>query len=615
MKSLRGTAQPGLGWIEYKNLHEGSSDVFSYLLDQCSNILLEVMAAIRFSRLPASSDDLELSPSPHAPDKPSPPPGPKTVQFTLVTRLCNATIDLLLFSGCLAFLVFAYLAKTHDNTWTGDNPDFSNALLQASKYRRFSKGPTVFPILFAAIGGRSIKTFIQWRLQRGERLGTLDLLASSTTVGGAATAQLNVRRVTVLGTILPAIWALSPIGGQASLRLLSTGKHTTMETFMYFKPRELVHQWANENYLATQKPILNSLWVSQLISSSSDPKDMWDNVKIPMVEFLEADKTRSSDGDGWYDAYGPGGIEDASMVGVPVLAVVKEPSDKSNHTDGTMTSAYLMTPDGHRSISAGVCSMSTVYVEAEFQWNKRGSYVSRVRRSRSPSAAPSWTVFDCLECNGTLQFDTFARMFTTSLTRTALNPTLVSSYMANPSYFNEVKEKTEHEPASTLPRRTYSTRLTQLLNSYWGLLTGQNAIIPYNDSYLFMNLLDPAQYAAATGSVTRIDAVLKCHSAWLVTCVFASSILLVLCLATPLLRAWTVNPQLALNFSSLLRDDPYVSGSGSGTSFEASDRARTMGDLKIKFGDVKPDDPVGHIALASMDANFVGRVRKGRKYT
>ncbi|KAK8022621.1 hypothetical protein PG993_013388 [Apiospora rasikravindrae] len=265
-------------------------------------------------------------------------------------------------------------------------------------------------------------------------------------------------------------------------------------------------------------------------------------------------------------------------------------------------------------MSAGVCSMSTVYVEAEFQWDQSGTYVSRVRRSPSPLAVPSWTVFDCLENNGTLQFDTFAQMFTTSLTSTAFNPTLVSSYMANPSYINEVTEKIEHEPASTLPRRTYSIRLTQLLNSYWGLLTGQNRMIPYNNTYLYMDLLDPAQYAATTGNVTLIDAVLECHSAWLVTCVFASSVLLILCLATPLLRASTVNPQLALNFSSLVRDNPYVSGSGSGTSSEASDRARTMGDLKIKFGDVKPDEPVGHIALASMDANIVGRVRKGRKY-
>lgn len=77
------------------------------------------MARTRFSRLPASSDDLELRPSPRFANKPLPQTddisGPKTVHLTLISRLYDFAIDLLLFSGCIGFLIFAGLAKSHDN--------------------------------------------------------------------------------------------------------------------------------------------------------------------------------------------------------------------------------------------------------------------------------------------------------------------------------------------------------------------------------------------------------------------------------------------------------------------------------------------------------------------
>ncbi|KAK8007009.1 hypothetical protein PG989_000999 [Apiospora arundinis] len=109
---------------------------------------------------------------------------------------------------------------------------------------------------------------------------------------------------------------------------------------------------------------------------------------------------------------------------------------------------------------------------------------------------------------------------------------------------------------------------------------------------------------AVEGSRTYLNRVLKCHDPWFVMLVFASSVMLVLCLAMPL---------LALNFSSLVRDSKYVPGLESGTSLPAPDRAQSMGDMKIKFGDVKPEESIGHIAFAPVDSNVIDLVRKGRK--
>ncbi|KAK8007010.1 hypothetical protein PG989_001000 [Apiospora arundinis] len=103
-----------------------------------------------------------------------------------------------------------------------------------------------------------------------------------------------------------------------------------------------------------------------------------------------------------------------------------------NFSSAANGSSYLITPDGHHSVSAGVCSLGTVYVEVEVECGLINCWLKRMRRSLSPSAITSWTIFDCLECNGTLRFTTFAHMFTTSFSKSHLVPTPVSAYMTDP---------------------------------------------------------------------------------------------------------------------------------------------------------------------------------------
>lgn len=95
------------------------------------------------------------------------------------------------------------------------------------------------------------------------------------------------------------------------------------------------------------------------------------------------------------------------------------------------------------------------------------------------------------------------------------------------------------------------------------MLAWMNVMFPYPGTYPKGEY--SIQEAAAVATVTYINAVLKYHNGWLVASVFASSVLLACCLTTALLRLWTANLQLALTFSSLMRDNVYVFGSGSGT--------------------------------------------------
>jgi hypothetical protein len=75
------------------------------------------------------------------------------------------------------------------------------------------KGPTVLPILFATVVGRASRACLFWRLEVGEKLGILDMLASSTTFASAILAQITLRSVSTIGCVLAVVWALSPLGG------------------------------------------------------------------------------------------------------------------------------------------------------------------------------------------------------------------------------------------------------------------------------------------------------------------------------------------------------------------------------------------------------------------
>lgn len=90
------------------------------------------------------------------------------------------------------------------------------------KYWHF-KGPTVFPVLFAAVISRATHAVLLWRLKPGERTGVLDILAGSTSLTSTAISQIRLRLVNCLGLSLLLTLLLSPVGGQVSFRQLSLG--------------------------------------------------------------------------------------------------------------------------------------------------------------------------------------------------------------------------------------------------------------------------------------------------------------------------------------------------------------------------------------------------------
>ena len=120
--------------------------------------------------------------------------------------------------------------------------------------------------------------------------------------------------------LLP-IWALSPLGSQASFRAFhwEANRTETATIFPYLSMNNSENIDGRRNAVASHSLLLGALGGSSRCIDS--PVDLWGNVKIPSIEALMK-VGRRSDQDGWYDlnSLAGGNItsrEYASLIGIP----------------------------------------------------------------------------------------------------------------------------------------------------------------------------------------------------------------------------------------------------------------------------------------------------------
>ncbi|KXH59993.1 hypothetical protein CNYM01_08143 [Colletotrichum nymphaeae SA-01] len=157
----------------------------------------------------------------------------------------------------------------------------------ASEFSRL--GPTAVPLMFAFVIGRAVRSYGHWRLQRGERIGTLDSLFGSTTLTGTITTIIDLKRIGGLGGLLVVIWSLSPLGGQAALRVLSprTEEIPSRAVLLYLNnsvgfPQRYMAAGMLGQQIPVNTLVLGSLGATDEIKNSRT--DTWGNIKIPMIE-------------------------------------------------------------------------------------------------------------------------------------------------------------------------------------------------------------------------------------------------------------------------------------------------------------------------------------------
>jgi hypothetical protein len=514
----------------------------------------------------------------------------------------------------------------------------------------------VLPILFACVVGRASHAILIWRLGRGEKIGTLDMLASSTSLTNTFTSQVKLRILSILGVGLLALWTLSPFGGQACLRQMSTSENVTTHDFpfVYFAPA------GDTRYLGmasnnSQYAIVDSTFISALLASAAtkaSPRDPWGNVKIPKIEDYES--TTVSDEDGWFDhdlnrttnVY-------ASLVGVPMnwpgapsnasfamtietaylsldCPIVGRPQNDDllkgpfvATWNGTGSSVYIKNMADVRQpgdatleplsfvywdwgTQASQCSLTTTYIEARVQCSSASACgVSRLRRSKLNHRAPEHTLLD------RRSKENFFEHFTGLMHEYAPYTTPVQNYLIIPDNpVPYVRQPENHIPTNDV----FATRLGQLMNGYWSCLQGYTTIaagVPIGTDTLIQ---DVYVTSASNGTYSTSEAVIQAHYAWVVTLAVASMAMIIASLVSPLARYFQKSPDLMLNISSLAtRDSPFMALPPSGSFLGASDRARLVKDIRVRFGDVKADADVGRLAIGTLDLPGVPGVMPVRR--
>lgn len=151
-------------------------------------------------------------------------------------------------------------------------------------------GPTIFPIAFAAISGRFFQNLSRWYLERpkGIKLGTLEQITGSQSFPGAVQRAFTVRSGYWQSAIIIMVWALSPIGGQSSLRLFNhdhTIFYTELDVFCA-NPEFQGSLFDSASAMSHEADTIPPLYSSLLLSTPSQRAgfaDLWNRPKVPQL--------------------------------------------------------------------------------------------------------------------------------------------------------------------------------------------------------------------------------------------------------------------------------------------------------------------------------------------
>ena len=198
-------------------------------------------------------------------------------------------------------------------------------------------------MLFAAVVGSCLKGVVTYSLQTGQgaTVGMLEQLLGSQSIYRAFSTQIRMHALNPLGILLILLWSLSPLGGQASLRVISIETSypqkdssviaiNTFQKFIYGTGSSL-----NVARMTVASPIIAAITGASILGTRN--QDLWGNVRLPAIEPLEAASNASDNVDGWYAVPENTNLTYASLVGTPVANL-----STNGNTTFTLSGAYVL---------------------------------------------------------------------------------------------------------------------------------------------------------------------------------------------------------------------------------------------------------------------------------
>jgi hypothetical protein len=284
------------------------------------------------------------------------------------------------------------------------------------------------------------------------------------------------------------------------------------------------------------------------------------------------------------------------------------------------------------------CNIVGSYVETEIVCPASSSCaVDRTRRSRLTHLPSNWTFIDAAPTNLDILFGEFLK----SSSATLRGATLVQRYLSDPDVI--VREENLYLVNRTT-EENYSVRMGQLLNSYFNIMNRLYAItggINDNTAYFYDKNLSfvPSMVPERNGSGVRFNftgedrkarawtsegtkststEIIVAHKPWIITLCIASVVLMLASVISPIVHHFLIRgPEILMNMSSLaMRNNPHIPLPEGGTYLDASDRAKLLQGVRIRYGDVEGNAIVGKLVIGSLDADNsnIRRVQRDRLY-
>ncbi|KAF6830553.1 glycoside hydrolase family 5 protein [Colletotrichum plurivorum] len=206
-------------------------------------------------------------------------------QESVVLKVLSWAWDVILTVLPLFFIVLAILA-TKLNGMPVATSDYGDKVVEITRL-----GPTIYPILFAMVAARFYKNAARYRLERpgGMRLSTLEQIFGSQSFASALERLIVVRAQLILGALILLTWAMSPLGGQSSTRLLGTRERVLESSSPVYYDNRLYKSsvWDDPDlYELSASDIVQALYSGSLLSPKKQQQafsDLWERPKIPQL--------------------------------------------------------------------------------------------------------------------------------------------------------------------------------------------------------------------------------------------------------------------------------------------------------------------------------------------
>ncbi|KAH6894710.1 hypothetical protein B0T10DRAFT_456936 [Thelonectria olida] len=500
---------------------------------------------------------------------------------------------------------------------------------------------------FFALMAKRIPPMARWHLEQphGIKLGALEQIFGSQSFAGSFQRLLFARTQLVIGIAILITWAMSPLGGQGSSRMLLFGNTTTIDkngTVYYFHPSYQTSHYTMSRDIAVGKAYdvdqgalsRGDAYYASLLgipirgldfANESTQSQSFDfSLETSYVDFdcglvergLDLENYKRRLNVGQLDLTKVFDVTDQENFNTFTVNITGPGSwgswEKSNTPSLHLLYASLGQLSRYEVYKGSFilfnCTMQTVTLETEMRCGPRPSstscYARRQRRVHNQEAASS-LLGNMIRSPSILRnlLNSFQRASGTAAIETA-SPTdnyLVGEqlpFAGQPWIFWN---------RTDIDLSTFSRRLTTAFNTFWFATLnpfGQTSVSFCSD---LGNVEEPTEYPGSEIFMNSTEAVAKttynvygANRFWVAVVLVTTSILEMLAILGLGLRLFIHGPDVLGFASSMTRENPHVPLPPGGSGLDGPDRAKFLGEVRVQLADVRAGDDVGYVALRAV---------------